>query len=106
MLRKIKNIVLVYIFSSRRRHTRWNCGWSSDVCSSDLATDVRCWDRPRTPSSVRARAAGGFRDRKSTRLNSSHSSISYAAFSLKKKNNSLSISSTLQLTQNKLAELI
>src|SRR5689334_2196886 len=24
-------------FSSRRRHTRWNCDWSSDVCSSDLA---------------------------------------------------------------------
>src|SRR5689334_14819868 len=22
--------------SSRRRHTRWNCDWSSDVCSSDL----------------------------------------------------------------------
>src|SRR5438309_500298 len=20
----------------RRRHTRWNCDWSSDVCSSDL----------------------------------------------------------------------
>src|SRR5689334_24686498 len=27
-------------FSSRRRHTRWNCDWSSDVCSSDL-----CWWR-------------------------------------------------------------
>src|SRR5207253_5106029 len=24
-------------FSSRRRHTRWPPGWSSDVCSSDLA---------------------------------------------------------------------
>src|SRR2546430_6863308 len=23
-------------FSSRRRHTRWDCDWSSDVCSSDL----------------------------------------------------------------------
>src|SRR2546430_9236902 len=22
-------------FSSRRRHTRFDCGWSSDVCSSD-----------------------------------------------------------------------
>src|SRR5689334_24379355 len=28
-----------YIFSSRRRHTIWNCDWSSDVCSSDLITD-------------------------------------------------------------------
>src|SRR5438270_4829326 len=31
------------------------------------------------------RAAGGRRDRKSTRLNSSHSQISYAVFCLKKK---------------------
>src|SRR3989338_713345 len=27
---------LVFVFSSRRRHTRWNCDWSSDVCSSDV----------------------------------------------------------------------
>src|SRR3712207_8229333 len=33
-------------------------------------------------------AAGGGRDRKSTRLNSSHANISYAVFCLKKKNNS------------------
>src|SRR6267143_455947 len=26
-----------FLFSSRRRHTRWNGDWSSDVCSSDLA---------------------------------------------------------------------
>src|SRR5689334_7101579 len=25
-----------FFFSSRRRHTRWNCDWSSDVWSSDL----------------------------------------------------------------------
>src|SRR5256886_12913751 len=29
-----------FFFSSRRRHTRFDCDWSSDVCSSDLA------DRP------------------------------------------------------------
>src|SRR5260370_6002243 len=28
---------LVFFFSSRRRHTRFKCDWSSDVCSSDLA---------------------------------------------------------------------
>src|SRR5689334_15586992 len=28
---------IFFFFSSRRRHTRWNCDWSSDVCSSDLA---------------------------------------------------------------------
>src|SRR5260221_75408 len=32
-------------FSSRRRHTRSLCDWSSDVCSSDLyATDIRLSD--------------------------------------------------------------
>src|SRR6266481_49214 len=30
--------VFFFFFSSRRRHTRWNCDWSSDVCSSDLDT--------------------------------------------------------------------
>src|SRR5205085_7906570 len=25
-------------FSSRRRHTRFDCDWSSDVCSSDLSS--------------------------------------------------------------------
>src|SRR5689334_24004750 len=41
----LKNLLIVdrhfmltynFFFSSRRRHTRWNCDWSSDVCSSDL----------------------------------------------------------------------
>src|SRR2546430_12428510 len=26
----------VFFFASRRRHTRFDCDWSSDVCSSDL----------------------------------------------------------------------
>src|SRR5689334_24510435 len=30
----------LFFFSSRRRHTRWNCDWSSDVCSSDLRHGV------------------------------------------------------------------
>src|SRR5256886_4451644 len=30
--------VCCFFFSSRRRHTRFDCDWSSDVCSSDLAT--------------------------------------------------------------------
>src|SRR2546430_9678259 len=29
-------IVWWFFFSSRRRHTRFDCDWSSDVCSSDL----------------------------------------------------------------------
>src|SRR2546430_15083253 len=27
-----------FFFSSRRRHTRFDCDWSSDVCSSDLSS--------------------------------------------------------------------
>src|SRR2546430_4813843 len=33
-----------FFFSSRRRHTRFDCDWSSDVCSSDLE-----WQFCRTP---------------------------------------------------------
>src|SRR2546430_15048431 len=28
--------MMYFFFSSRRRHTRFDCDWSSDVCSSDL----------------------------------------------------------------------
>src|SRR5688572_9766422 len=30
----------MFFFSSRRRHTRFDCDWSSDVCSSDLSEHV------------------------------------------------------------------
>src|SRR5882762_4479362 len=30
-----------FFFSSRRRHTRFKCDWSSDVCSSDLEAPAR-----------------------------------------------------------------
>src|SRR5256886_7268771 len=33
-----------FFFSSRRRHTRFDCDWSSDVCSSDLGTVI--WQDP------------------------------------------------------------
>src|SRR5688572_30824161 len=36
----IFDIFFFFFFSSRRRHTRFDCDWSSDVCSSDL-TDLR-----------------------------------------------------------------
>src|SRR2546430_13635304 len=35
-MRKGRVCLLVFFFSSRRRHTRFDCDWSSDVCSSDL----------------------------------------------------------------------
>src|SRR5256886_8815447 len=151
-----------FFFSSRRRHTRFDCDWSSDVCSSDLmlvpitqpggplldiadyhlalllnqqgafevaqeilmrvarkvhnnpemmfAAGLPALRMPILPSDIPANqrdivtmagkafwdlatqspeeAEGDLRalvDRKSTRLNSSHSQISYAVFCLKKK---------------------
>src|SRR2546430_2546358 len=31
---------VMFFFSSRRRHTRFDCDWSSDVCSSDLISST------------------------------------------------------------------
>src|SRR2546430_5793592 len=36
MVRTLFSDVCLFFFSSRRRHTRFDCDWSSDVCSSDL----------------------------------------------------------------------
>src|SRR3990167_10705011 len=36
MLVFLDSVCLFFFFSSRRRHTRFDCDWSSDVCSSDL----------------------------------------------------------------------
>src|SRR2546430_11876759 len=33
-------LIVFFFFSSRRRHTRFDCDWSSDVCSSDLYLSV------------------------------------------------------------------
>src|SRR5690242_21533585 len=91
-----------FFFSSRRRHTRLTCDWSSDVCSSDLEVEqvpARVGDhvllghrQQRVDLGQVAEHALGAQllhdrgeDRKSTRLNSSHMSISYAVFCLKKK---------------------
>src|SRR4051812_49498006 len=37
LMRSLSLRSFVFFFSSRRRHTRLTCDWSSDVCSSDLA---------------------------------------------------------------------
>src|SRR5256886_7742527 len=39
------HIAFNFFFSSRRRHTRFDCDWSSDVCSSDLRQQ---WNRKST----------------------------------------------------------
>src|SRR5256885_7353663 len=36
----IRMTTCFFFFSSRRRHTRLQGDWSSDVCSSDLVTDL------------------------------------------------------------------
>src|SRR5205809_4211526 len=99
-----------FFFSSRRRHTRCSRDWSSDVCSSDLfgpttrllpSLEPRVRVIPmtteRTPPSrehtflLQPTSSGETnltRDRKSTRLNSSHGYISYAVFCLNKKSKS------------------
>src|SRR5256886_3489423 len=109
-------MAVVFFFSSRRRHTRFDCDWSSDVCSSDLdrrgvllhgrapdggdrASALRRLPQVAVVSRMTGSSGGlphrgihalptpaeTYRDRKSTRLNSSHSQISYAVFCLKKK---------------------
>src|SRR2546430_2252576 len=38
--RQFRRSVCLFFFSSRRRHTRFDCDWSSDVCSSDLSSGI------------------------------------------------------------------
>src|SRR5437660_7449688 len=102
----------MFLFSSRRRHTRWPRDWSSDVCSSDLldlavrwaeeldirerhgsplareredVAQSRIFLATARPTLALQRLEPAIQDRKSTRLNSSHVAISYAVFCLKKK---------------------
>src|SRR2546430_3857472 len=42
-----------FFFSSRRRHTRFDCDWSSDVCSSDLDGRLEIDTAPDLPRAVR-----------------------------------------------------
>ena len=45
--------VIIFFFSSRRRHTRLVRDWSSDVCSSDLGhSDIRPSDKRKDRSWV------------------------------------------------------
>src|SRR2546427_1696087 len=46
-----------FFFSSRRRHTRFDCDWSSDVCSSDLV--LRIFHLQRQPARPVACSGGG-----------------------------------------------
>src|SRR5690349_23863397 len=94
-------LIVFFFFSSRRRHTRSLRDWSSDVCSSDLGartavlrraeadgrqgTGHLLHRRRQAAPALRVQGPQAARDRKSTRLNSSHVEISYAVLCLKKK---------------------
>src|SRR5256885_5775447 len=122
----VRHVRCYFFFSSRRRHTRLQGDWSSDVCSSDLKQygTIVSYDLNYRPSLWKS--IGGQKraqevnkeiakhvdvmigneedftaclDRKSTRLNSSHLVISYAVFCLKKKKtkNTKNISNLAQL---------
>src|SRR2546430_3377914 len=40
MVLTVVSCISFFFFSSRRRHTRFDCDWSSDVCSSDLVAEI------------------------------------------------------------------
>src|SRR5689334_24379788 len=48
-----------FFFSCRSRHTRWNCDWSSDVCSSDLSSSRACTANGTAPPPGNASPAPG-----------------------------------------------
>src|SRR5207248_10770203 len=81
------------LFRSRGLSLCPHCRWPAD---RELGPAGCCWsDRPiRGPRCLAQRQRGRAcreptRDRKSTRLNSSHRTISYAVFCLKKKTNQI-----------------
>src|SRR4030066_2013572 len=45
-------VAFFFVFSSRRRHTRFKCDWSSDVCSSDLKIEIIAKPRGKRPTSI------------------------------------------------------
>src|SRR5437763_15664776 len=67
-------MVIIFFFSSRRRHTRYIGDWNSDVCSSDLTSpplaavaqqicpqgDRGQWGRSRVRGILSARSGGIF----------------------------------------------
>src|SRR5438034_5176683 len=51
--------MLYFFFSSRRRHTRSLCDWSSDVCSSDLMELLAWGNTAMEPHLFRIKPGGG-----------------------------------------------
>src|SRR2546430_7189776 len=53
----------MFFFSSRRRHTRFDCDWSSDVCSSDLHGELGAGDDGIPPTMGALRRSDGIATR-------------------------------------------
>src|SRR2546430_4928673 len=90
----------LFFFSSRRRHTRFDCDWSSDVCSSDLALLLVCCpaivvNRPgagadaAAPTSVRLRLSPARSEEHTSELQSQSNLV--CRLLLEKKNNQLAV---------------
>src|SRR5256886_3143734 len=58
-LDRVASILMFFFFSSRRRHTRFDCDWSSDVCSSDLRASAE-WRARRLADPERVERYGRF----------------------------------------------
>src|SRR2546430_5095834 len=75
----------------------WAIGTGRNATPKDAAEvhrAIRSWLKDRQASETRILYGGSVKDRKSTRLNSSHSQISYAVFCLKKKKKKYNVSTT------------
>src|SRR5260370_5873579 len=77
----------ICFFSSRRRHTRFKCDWSSDVCSSDLRAAVTLaarWARDELPRTHLDAAIllpeGGARESRYPRRDANGAPASYRAY--------------------------
>src|SRR2546429_3036031 len=84
----IWSVIACRSFSSAFQAFRWRTAWRHTPTRSVLQESS---DQKSTKKRLQVRRRGilrNFRDRKSTRLNSSHGYISYAVFCLKKKKNS------------------
>src|SRR3712207_9004910 len=77
----------IWMRSSSKRRKGSSIGTEPVAMMTCLAWyEVTAWSAPRTSTTLPGFSVPNPRDRKSTRLNSSHANISYAVFCLKKKN--------------------
>src|SRR5947207_15247812 len=66
----MRRVLFIFFFSSRRRHTRSLCDWSSDVCSSDLTIPAAAGQSPRRqrrPGTTGDRRCRGSRPKSTSR---------------------------------------